>query len=126
MFWVSPNTASDDGVAKPAKRDTPPTIELTIDYGDGAQKRFPEVPWKKGMTVMDTVLWAGKHPHGLQVRHRGQKSLAMVSQIDDLKNGGGSGKNWIFYVNNRLSDRSCGASIVSSGDKILWRFEVYR
>lgn len=108
------------------KAGSPPAVSLTIDYGDGAQKRFPAVPWKDKMTVFDAISWSAKHPHGIQLKHRGRGSLAMVNQIDDLKNSGGSGKNWIFYVNRKLAIRGCGASTLAQGDEILWRFEVYR
>ena len=37
------------------------TVELTIDYGDGMQKRYPTLPWKDGMTVFDALTWAEKH-----------------------------------------------------------------
>lgn len=117
--------AADNNDSKPAKRTASPAVVLTIDYGDGAQKRFPAVPWQSDMTVLDALVWAKNHPHGIKFNHRGKGALAMVGQIDDVKNSG-SGKNWIFYVNEKLSEKSCGASKLASADKILWRFEVYR
>lgn len=126
LCWSAAGLVCSDDAAKSDQRDAKPAIELTIDYGDGAQKRFSQVPWTQNMTVFDTLQWASKHPHGIEFKHRGKDSLALVSQIDDLKNSGGSGKNWIFYVNQKLSDRGCGASKVLPRDKILWRFELYR
>ena len=123
--WSIPIVFSAD---TPAKHDAgkTPHVELTIDYGDGAQKRFPKLPWKKEMTVLDALLWAEKHPHGVDLKYRGKNALAIVGQIDDLKNGGGDRKNWIFYVNKKLADRSCGATKIEPSDRILWRFERYK
>ena len=78
------------------------------------------------MTVFDTLEWAADQPHGIQFEHRGQGALAMVDQIDDLKNSGGNGKNWIFRVNGELGNSSCGVAKISAGDEISWQFDVYR
>lgn len=115
-------TLEEPKVTAPAKT----TVALTIDFADGAQKRYPSVPWKKGMTVLDSLQWASKHPHGIELKSRGKGALAMVLQIDDLKNGGGNGKNWIFYSNEKQGKKSCGAVVVQQGAEILWRYEVYR
>lgn len=102
------------------------TVVLTIDYGDGAQKRFPTIPWKKGFTVLDALEWAKKHPRGIELQRRGKEATTLVLAIDDLENSGASKKNWIFRVNGKLGDRSCGVFPVRPADRILWRFERYQ
>ena len=78
------------------------------------------------MTVMDALKWADKHPRGIQFSVRGKGATAIVTRIDDLKNTGGKGKNWVYRVNGKLGDRSCGVFLVKPGHRILWKFERYK
>jgi hypothetical protein len=49
-----------------------------------------------------------------------------LTRIDDLANETArEGKNWLYRVNGKLADKSAGAYVLSPGDVILWRFEVY-
>ncbi|MBX7165398.1 MAG: DUF4430 domain-containing protein [Pirellulales bacterium] len=99
-------------------------IRLVIDYGDGVEKHFTALAWRDGMTVLDALQAAQKVSHGIQFVSRGQGEIAFVSQIDDLKNqgGGADGRNWVFSVNEKTADRSCGILQVRPGDRIAWRF----
>lgn len=99
------------------------TITLTVDYGDGAQKRF-SLPWREGMTVLDALAAAAEHPRGITFRHRFAGEKAFVDQIDDAANqGAGAGaRNWVFRVNDRLADRSCGAWTLQAGDVVVWSY----
>lgn len=110
----------------PTKPKQKPIVTLTIDYGDGMQKRFPIIPWKEKMTVIDAMEWADKHPRGIGFSSRGKGATKLINQIDDLKNGGGQKKNWIFRVNDKMADRSCGVFPLKEGDRVLWRFEEYK
>ncbi|HEV3417811.1 MAG TPA: DUF4430 domain-containing protein [Pirellulales bacterium] len=102
-------------------------VDLVIDYGDGAQKRFTAIAWREGMTVFDALEAAKAHPHGIAFSIRGAGEQALLTKIDDLENqkGAAGAKDWIFYVNDHLADKSLGATIVKSGDTILWKFEPY-
>ena len=77
------------------------------------------------MTVLDALLAAQKNPRGIRLKTRGSGQTAFVEKIDDLKNEG-SGRNWIFRVNGKLSNRGCGVVPLKSGDTILWKFGKYR
>ena len=109
--------------AKEAPKDA---IILTVDYGDGAEKRFTSIPWRSGMKVIDALKWAADHPHGIAFDQRGRAGTAFVARIDDLKNSGSNGKNWVYYVNRKRADKSCGIFQLKRGDAILWRFERYQ
>lgn len=103
----------------------PPTVKLIIDYRDGVQKHFTALPWKAGMTVLDALQAAGRHPRGIKIGLRGKGATAFVTQIDDVENEG-RGQNWVFRVNGELARKSCGALEVKAADTILWTFGEYR
>lgn len=111
-------TAAAPGVA---------TIRLSIDYGDGVEKRFQALPFKESMTVLDALLSAQSHPRGVKVSVAGTGANAMVVQIDDLKNEGGGPKsrNWLFRVNGKEATQGAGSLALSAGDAVLWKFTVY-
>lgn len=111
-------------------QDTPkepaaPVVRLTIDYGDGVEKHFTRIPWREGMTVLDTLVEAKKHARGIQFEHRGSGETAFVSQIDDLKNEG-NGRNWLYRVNDKPGTTSSGIYKLSRDDRVLWKFSASR
>ncbi len=101
------------------------TVTLVIDYGDGAQKRISDVPWKPAMTVLDVMQIAKQHPHGIDFRHRGTGKIAFLFQIDDLENESAGGKNWIFYVDQTRGTSSFAVAEVPAESTVLWSFEEY-
>lgn len=123
---LAPNTRSETQPEKEEAAARKPVVILTVDYGDGAQKRFPAIPWQEDMTVLSALEWAAGHPRGIKFSASGKGATTLVSKIDDLGNQGGRKKNWIFRVNDKLADRSCGVFSVNPSDRILWKFERYR
>lgn len=101
------------------------TVKLAIDYGDGVQKQFAELPWTKEMTVLAALEAAAKHPRGIKFVHQGKGETLLVTAIDDLKNEG-RGRNWLYEVNGKLADRSCAVMPLKAGDSVLWRFGKYQ
>jgi hypothetical protein len=105
--------------------ESKPSVRLVIAFGDGVEKHFTELAWKKDMTVLDLLRAAQDHPRGIRFQHRGNAETAFVTEIDGLKNEG-QGKNWIYQVNGELADRSCGVYQLDKGDTVLWSFGKYR
>jgi len=101
----------------------PMAVSLSVDYGDGSEKRFTALAWTDGMTVLDALQAAAKHPRGITFKHRSSGATAFVSQIDDVANAGGAAKNWRFHVNGKLADQSCGVFTLKAGEAVLWKFE---
>jgi len=122
-------TTESDKTAAAAKSQgsTSRTVELVLDYGDGAQKRYSDIGWRQSMTVLDVLKAAQEHSHGVSFSARGSGETAMVTKIDDLTNQGGASdaKNWIFRTNGRMGDESCGITEVHPGDTVLWKFGPY-
>jgi len=100
-------------------------VSLTINYGDGVEKRFTAIPWKSGVTVLDVLEAARKHPRGIRFKYRGSGQRAFLFQIDDVTNEG-KGDNWIFRVNKELAGQSFAITRVNAGDVILWEFGEYK
>jgi hypothetical protein len=120
--WGGVAIAVGQGADQPP---APAVVRLTIDYGDGVEKHFSKIPWREGMTVLDALTEARKHPRGIRFESRGKGETAFVSQIDDLKNEG-QGRNWLFQVNDKAGTTSCGIHRVARDDRILWKFDTYR
>lgn len=104
--------------------DAPPSVQLTIDYGDGVQTRFKALPFRQGMTVLDALVAAQKHPRGVKFVQRGKGAGAMVTELGGLKNEG-SGKNWLYSVGGKPAEESAGIHELKPGDAILWEFKAY-
>ncbi|MCA9270087.1 MAG: DUF4430 domain-containing protein, partial [Planctomycetales bacterium] len=75
--------------------------------------------------VLDATRSAERSGHGVVVKIRSSGSTAFLTQIDDVANEGGAGKNWVYRVNGKLGDRSIGVQKLDKGDKVLWRFQAY-
>ena len=100
------------------------TVELVVDFGDGAQVRLAALPWRDEMTVLDAMEKAKQHPHGITFAQRGSGASTLITQIDDVKNQG-DGKNWLYSVNGKLGTVGVGACRLKPGDAVLWEFKVY-
>jgi hypothetical protein len=112
--------AQDQQKQPPAK-----TVQLTIDYGDGVQKTFSALKWTEKQTVLGLLQLAEKHPRGIKFKQRGSGATALVTAIDDVANKAG-GDCWLYEVNGKLADRSCGVYELQPGDQILWKFGNYK
>ena len=101
-------------------------VTLTVDYGDGFQKRFVKIAWRKRLTVLDVMEAAKKHKRAnFDFDFRGRGATALLLKIDDVANEGGGQRNWVYSVNKRKGDRSFGIYRLQPGDEVLWRFETY-
>lgn len=98
------------------------SVALTIDYGDGVEKRFLGVPWEDGTTVLDVLEFAAKHPRGIKFEYRGRSATGFLTKIDDLANEG-RGRNWLFYLNGKIGERSFAVQELKAGDAVLWKFQ---
>jgi len=127
---AAPAAATENGATAAAAKSpasATKTVELVIDYGDGVQRHFTDIGWRQSMTVLDVLKAAQQHSHGISFSAHGSSDTAMVTKIDDETNqrGATGAKNWIFRINGRLGDESCGIAEVRPGDTVLWKFGPY-
>ena len=108
-----------------AAADETEIVRLVIDYNDGVEKHFNAIAWESGMTVMDAMLAAKKHPRGISFEYKGKGATALLTKIDDAENEG-RGRNWLYRVNDKPADRSMGIFELKAGDTVLWKFDKYQ
>jgi hypothetical protein len=97
---------------------------LVIDYSDGVQKHFTHIAWKMGLTVQDALRLAQEHPRGIRCEFKGEGGTTLLTRIDDVVNQG-RGNNWLYRVNGKMGEVSCGIRKLDAGDTVLWKFEEY-
>ena len=100
-------------------------VSVVIDFSDGVQKHFTEIPWKDGLTALEALRLAQSHRRGIRFVQKGSGATAMITKIDDLENEG-RGRNWMYRVNGKLADSGVGVQKLADGDSVLWKFEAYR
>lgn len=118
------STPQRDGQAR--QQSKPKIVRVVIDYGDGVEKHFTRIPWKEDLTVLDAMNAAKAWPHGIEFRYTGRGATAFLTQIDDVKNAGADGKNWLFRVNGKLAMKSFGVQALEAGDRVTWSFQEFR
>ena len=55
---------------------------------------------------------------------KGTGRSTLVTKIGDLANEG-SGKNWLYYVNDKPGEESAAIHEIKADDTVLWRFQKY-
>lgn len=99
-------------------------IEIQIDFnGRGTNKQF-HVEWSPDLTVFG-CLEKLQADGQLAVARRGTGDQTLLTSIDGLENLWAAGDNWIYYVNDRMGDRSSAVYALAPGDVVVWRFGKY-
>ncbi len=129
LFLLAASCAADGWCGSPLAQEggNPPTaktVSLIIDYGDGFEKHYTNIAHRERMTILDVMRRAEKHVRPLPFRFRGKEATAFLTEIDGLANEG-SGRNWIYRVNDKLGDRSFAVYELAAGDVVRWRFGGY-
>jgi hypothetical protein len=95
---------------------------LTIQFGNGHERKFDAVPWHQGMTVDDLLSAASRLPDSFSYTVHGDHDMTLLTRINDLRNEGVSGRNWTYTVNDVRADRSLAVYELKPGDRVLWTF----
>ena len=101
------------------------TITLQFEYGDGFSKQYKTIPISQGDTVLDAMKTMQTHPQKILFKARGKSELTFIYEIDMIKNEG-RGKNWMFYVNQQRANVGVGIYKLKAGDRVVWKYEVFR
>ena len=106
------------GTENPAAPTTNQTVTLAILHDDN-RTELGDLAWAEEMTVLDAMEQA-REEETLSFTSHGEGAETLITEINEVDNEGGGGRNWMFYVNDRLADRSCAVLELEPGDAILW------
>jgi hypothetical protein len=109
------------------------TVALTIDYSNGAQKHFANIPWERGLTILGAIQASAGIPPGLTLNFGSDRvGHAIGLVIDQMPRGNPVASEWVVWVNakpfqSRLgTDTSFGfqpgerdGNLLNSGDHVL-------
>lgn len=118
------NTAGDIEEAAEPSQDENKTICTIAVYGDDYTILEPtEVEFKDGDSVL-SILKKITRENKIQMEYRGgEKARAYVEGIDNLYEfDRGAESGWMYNVNGKYPNYSCGAYNVKKGDAIEWRY----
>jgi hypothetical protein len=93
-------------------------VLLTINFGDGRRLENASAGWREGMTVLDLL----QNEPRLNLRVQGSGESAFLRELNGVANEGAGGRNWIYSVNGKPADKSCGVYRLRANDHVLWTF----
>ncbi len=100
------------------------TVDLKVNFNSDKKPISVAIPCSSESTVF-SILERAKNLGDVKFEATGSGETTFVSSIGGVANAGASGDNWVYRVNGKLGDKSCGAFEVKPGDKIEWRFGKY-
>ena len=78
------------------------TVALTIDYSNGAQKHFGNIPWTKKLTILGAIQASARIPPGATVNFGSDRSGHTLGlRIDELPGADEDAFKWSVWVNAR-------------------------
>ena len=109
------------------------TVGLIIDYSNGAQKHFSNIPWNKDLTILGAIQASAGIPAGATISFESDKvGRVLELVIDEMPRGDTKTSEWVVWVNanafqSRLgTDTSFGfhpderkANLLNPGDHVL-------
>ncbi len=100
------------------------TVAVSIGFGNRRAAKQFTVPYSDESTVL-SILDRAQSNGDLSIDYRGSGESAFVTSIDGIENQGADGDNWVYRVNGKLADRSCGIFAIKPGDEIAWTLGPY-
>jgi hypothetical protein len=110
-------------------------VQLTIDYGNGAQKKFAAIDWTEGMGILDVLKAAGSINPGVKfifqvtlASDRGGRQRGFIASIDGVE-GNQANAEWQIWINDNLataevatkSQLMSGTPEIKTGDALALR-----
>jgi hypothetical protein len=95
-------------------------VSIEIEFGPEGKPLKNTILWRDGMTVRDLLTSASLGFKSFGEKGRG--SSALLVAINETRNEGAGGRNWMYYVNGQFADRSYAIYELKPGDHVLWTF----
>jgi hypothetical protein len=114
------------------------TVSLTIDYSNGAQKHFSNIPWESGLTLLGAIEASAAIPPGAAISFGSDRSgHAIGLVIDEMPRGDTAASEWVIWVNAKPFQRRLGtdtsfgfhpdereANLLNPGDHVLIKLSL--
>ena len=128
--WWQTRNAPATGRAPAAVAPASSSITLVIDFGDGTQRRFTDLPFSPGMTVLDAMSAAAAHARPLAFESKGSGPGAIITSIEGIRDEGarsapGTARAWQYWINAAYGETSVGAGALHPGDRVSWAYRPY-
>jgi hypothetical protein len=98
------------------------TITLTIELPGEVEVTYKALVFSEEMTVLDALTSASKHSRPLRFKHTGSGEFAFLTELENVKNEGASGKNWTYKVDGQRAKVGMGGMKLKAGSHVLWIF----
>jgi hypothetical protein len=121
---ISGCDSSPAGTRSTAAGNSAATVQLDIDFGGRRGNISVDVPCSVDSTVFQ-ILERARNMADLEFYASGAGETTFVRSIDGVENEGAEGDNWVFRVNEKLGNKSCGIFPVQPGDRVLWVLGEY-
>lgn len=106
----------------PAPQPTGETVQLVIDFGNGARREFDALPWSPGTTVADVMEAARSFHPGIRYTQQNSGESGFLTMLEGVENEGTGGRYWRFSVDGEVGKSSYCIAQVEPGSSILWEF----
>lgn len=117
---IAHSTTSDSWT--PAPLPTGETVQLVIDFGNGATREFNALPWSPNMTVADVLKTAQSFRPAIRFTQQGDGESGFLTSLEGVENEGDQQRNWRFLVDGDLGKTSFCIAQVESGSSVLWEY----
>lgn len=89
---------------------------------DGCMLKKTKMQVKKGSSVFD-LLCEVQDAKGIQMEYSGGKKTAYIQGIGNLyEQDGGRWSGWMYSVNGKYANVSCGEYTLKDGDEVQWNY----
>jgi hypothetical protein len=120
---VAPQAPTQNGHAwTPTPQPEGDAASLTVDFGNGASRRWEALPFVPGMTVGALLEEARKFKPPLAFTQQGEGEQSFLTSLEGVANEGGGGRNWMYSVDGEDGHVSFAVQEIQAGDAVLWEF----
>lgn len=88
------------------------------------QRQEFQTDYESGMTVFSAMQTARQNDQ-FEFQSKGSGETAFITSIDGISNLGAGNDNWIYRVNGKVIQISCGVCEIAPSDEIEWRLGEY-
>lgn len=104
-----------------AATNPPISIEFAVDFGDLREGIKFDTKVASGTSVLELMQQAQQQGK-MQFEFSGSQETAFTNAIESVSNEGAGGRNWIFFVDEKLAKRGCGSYRLQEDARVMWQY----